>query len=567
MTEKTPDDVFKLAKDEKVEYVDVRFCDLPGIMQHFTIPASAFDKSVFDDGLAFDGSSIRGFQSIHESDMLLLPDPETARIDPFRAAKTLNINFFVHDPFTLEPYSRDPRNIARKAENYLISTGIADTAYFGAEAEFYIFDSVSFDSRANGSFYEVDAISGWWNTGAATEADGSPNRGYKVRHKGGYFPVAPNDQYVDLRDKMLTNLINSGFILEKGHHEVGSGGQAEINYQFNSLLHAADDMQLYKYIIKNTAWQNGKTVTFMPKPLFGDNGSGMHCHQSLWKDGAPLMYDETGYAGLSDTARHYIGGLLHHAPSLLAFTNPTVNSYKRLVPGYEAPINLVYSQRNRSACVRIPITGSNPKAKRLEFRSPDSSGNPYLAFSAMLMAGLDGIKNKIEPQAPVDKDLYELPPEEAASIPQTPTQLSDVIDRLEADHEYLTEGGVFTNDLIETWISFKRENEIEPVNIRPHPYEFALYYDVLRTLRSPGVEGAACRCQGGRRGFSMGDVAGNGAPTTAAKSPFKNVQGRFQPGATTRLAIISRPPSGLSFTCAETQATSSPRRVVAAGSG
>lgn len=312
----------------------------------------------------------------------------------------------------------------------------------------------------------------------AREADGSPNRGYKVRHKGGYFPVAPNDQYVDLRDKMLTNLINSGFILEKGHHEVGSGGQAEINYQFNSLLHAADDMQLYKYIIKNTAWQNGKTVTFMPKPLFGDNGSGMHCHQSLWKDGAPLMYDETGYAGLSDTARHYIGGLLHHAPSLLAFTNPTVNSYKRLVPGYEAPINLVYSQRNRSACVRIPITGSNPKAKRLEFRSPDSSGNPYLAFSAMLMAGLDGIKNKIEPQAPVDKDLYELPPEEAASIPQTPTQLSDVIDRLEADHEYLTEGGVFTNDLIETWISFKRENEIEPVNIRPHPYEFALYYDV-----------------------------------------------------------------------------------------
>lgn len=290
--------------------------------------------------------------------------------------------------------------------------------------------------------------------------------------------MAPNDQYVDLRDKMLTNLINSGFILEKGHHEVGSGGQAEINYQFNSLLHAADDMQLYKYIIKNTAWQNGKTVTFMPKPLFGDNGSGMHCHQSLWKDGAPLMYDETGYAGLSDTARHYIGGLLHHAPSLLAFTNPTVNSYKRLVPGYEAPINLVYSQRNRSACVRIPITGSNPKAKRLEFRSPDSSGNPYLAFSAMLMAGLDGIKNKIEPQAPVDKDLYELPPEEAASIPQTPTQLSDVIDRLEADHEYLTEGGVFTNDLIETWISFKRENEIEPVNIRPHPYEFALYYDV-----------------------------------------------------------------------------------------
>jgi glutamine synthetase len=478
VTDMTPDDVFKLAKDEEVQYVDVRFCDLPGVMQHFTIPAAALDEDLFEGGVAFDGSSIRGFQAIHESDMVLLPDPGTARIDPFREAKTLNLNFFVHDPFTLEPYSRDPRNIARKAESYLASTGIADTAYFGAEAEFYIFDSVSFDSTANGSFYEVDAISGWWNTGSATETDGSPNRGYKVRHKGGYFPVAPNDHYVDLRDKMLTNLINAGFILEKGHHEVGSGGQAEINYQFNSLLHAADDMQLYKYIVKNTAWQNGKTVTFMPKPLFGDNGSGMHCHQSLWKDGSPLMYDETGYAGLSDTARHYIGGLLHHAPSLLAFTNPTVNSYKRLVPGYEAPINLVYSQRNRSACVRIPITGSNPKAKRLEFRSPDSSGNPYLAFSAMLMAGLDGIKNKIEPQAPVDKDLYELPPEEAANIPQTPVQLSAVIDRLEEDHEYLTEGGVFTPDLIETWISFKRENEILPVQIRPHPYEFALYYDV-----------------------------------------------------------------------------------------
>ncbi|WP_264992485.1 type I glutamate--ammonia ligase, partial [Mycobacterium montefiorense] len=364
------------------------------------------------------------------------------------------------------------------AENYLISTGVADTAYFGAEAEFYIFDSVSFDSRTNGSFYEVDAISGWWNTGEPTENDGTPNRGYKVRPKGGYFPVAPVDHYVDLRDKMLQNLITAGFSLEKGHHEVGTGGQAEINYKFNTLLHAADDMQLYKYIVKNTAWQNGKTVTFMPKPLFGDNGSGMHCHQSLWKDGSPLMYDETGYAGLSDTARHYIGGLLHHAPSLLAFTNPTTNSYKRLVPGFEAPINLVYSQRNRSACVRIPITGSNPKGKRLEFRCPDSSGNPYLAFAAMLMAGLDGIKNKIEPQSPVDKDLYELPPEEAANIPQAPTQLSAVIDRLEEDHEYLTEGGVFTPDLIETWINFKRESEILPVQIRPHPYEFALYYDV-----------------------------------------------------------------------------------------
>ena len=327
MTDKTPDDIFKLAKDEKIEYIDVRFCDLPGAMQHFTIPIYAFDETVFEDGLAFDGSSIRGFQSIHESDMLLLPDAETAFIDPFRAARTLNVNFFVHDPFTLESYSRDPRNVARKAENYLISTGIADTCYFGPEAEFYIFDSVSFDSRINGSFYEVDATSGWWNTGEPTEPDGSPNLGYKVRPKGGYFPVAPTDHYVDLRDTMLTHLTNAGFSLEKGHHEVGTGGQAEINYKFNTLLHAADDLQTYKYIVKQTAWQAGKSATFMPKPLFGDNGSGMHCHQSLWKDGNPLMYDETGYAGLSDTARHYIGGLLYHAPSLLAFTNPTVNSY------------------------------------------------------------------------------------------------------------------------------------------------------------------------------------------------------------------------------------------------
>ena len=475
---KTADDIFKLIKDQKVEYVDIRFCDLPGVVQHFSIPASAFDDSVFEDGLAFDGSSVRGFQSIHESDMMLLPDPETAIIDPFRAAKTLNLNFFVHDPFTREPYSRDPRNVARKAENYLASTGIADTAYFGPEAEFYIFDSVAFDSSMNGTFYEVDSESGWWNSGEPYEADGSPNRGYKVRPKGGYFPVAPYDHYVDLRDEMSTNLINAGFTLERGHHEVGTAGQAEINYKFNTLLHAADDLLLFKYIIKNTAWQNGKTVTFMPKPLFGDNGSGMHVHQSLWKDGKPLFHDESGYAGLSDTARHYIGGILHHAPSLLAFTNPTVNSYKRLVPGYEAPINLVYSQRNRSACVRIPITGNNPKAKRLEFRCPDSSGNPYLAFAAMMMAGLDGVKKKIEPMAPIDKDLYELPPDEAANIPQAPTSLAAVIDRLEADHDYLTEGGVFTSDLIETWISYKRENEILPIQIRPHPYEFSLYYDV-----------------------------------------------------------------------------------------
>ncbi len=473
----TAEEVIKYIADEDIEYVDIRFTDLPGIQQHFSIAAKAFTKDTLEDGLAFDGSSVRGFQSIHESDMMLLPDYGTVQIDPFRRAKTLNMDFFVHDPYTRESYSRDPRNVARKAEEYLVSTGIADTAYFGPEAEFYIFDSVRYDSQMNGAFYELDSSSGAWNTGAEAEIDGSPNLGYKVRPKGGYFPVAPYDHYVDLRDAISTNLQNAGFELERGHHEVGTGGQQEINYKFNTMLRAADDLQLFKYIVKNTAWQHGKSATFMPKPLFGDNGSGMHVHQSLWKDGKPLFYDEKGYAGLSDLARHYIGGILHHAPSLLAFTNPTINSYHRLVPGYEAPINLVYSGRNRSAAVRIPTTGNNPKAKRLEFRAPDASGNPYLSFAAQMMAGLDGIKNKIEPLAPVDKDLYELPPEEAKNIPQAPTSLPAVSDRLEQDHEYLTAGGVFTTDLIETWISLKRESEIAPVNLRPHPYEFQLYYD------------------------------------------------------------------------------------------
>ena len=469
------DDALKFIRDEDVEFVDVRFCDLPGIMQHFTVPAQSFTADTFEDGLMFDGSSVRGFQAIHESDMLLLPDPATARLDPFRESKTLNVNFFVHDAVTREPYSRDPRNIARKAEQYLNESGIADTAYFGPEAEFYIFDSVRFDSLPNATFYEIDSISGWWNTGV-DEPGG--NKGYKVKYKSGYFPVPPTDHYADLRNAIMTNLIAAGFTIERGHHEVGTAGQAEINYRFNTMLHAADDLQLFKYIVKNTAWAAGRTATFMPKPLLGDNGSGMHTHQSLWKDGEPLFHDESGYGGLSDTARHYIGGLLHHAPSLLAFTNPTVNSYHRLVPGFEAPVNLVYSQRNRSACVRIPITGNNPKAKRLEFRCPDSSGNPYLAFAAQLMAGMDGIKNKIEPPAPIDKDLYELPPEEARDVPQVPSSLSAVIDRLEEDHEYLVEGGVFTEDLVETWIALKREQEIDPIRLRPHPYEFALYYDV-----------------------------------------------------------------------------------------
>jgi glutamine synthetase len=469
------EEVLGFIASENIEFVDIRFCDLPGTMQHFTVPASAFTDSVFTDGLMFDGSSIRGFQQIHESDMLLLPDPTTAYVDPFRLRKTLNITFFVHDPLTGAPYTRDPRNIARKAQEYLKGTGIGDTAYFGPEAEFYIFDSARFSSAPNEAYYYIDSIEGAWNTGREEEGG---NLAYKPRYKGGYFPVPPSDHYTDLRSEMVAKLIQVGIETEMQHHEVGTAGQAEIDVRFDSLLTMADKLMTYKYIIKSTARAAGKTVTFMPKPLFGDNGNGMHCHQSIWKDGSPLFYDEVGYAGLSDMARFYIGGLLKHAPSLLAFTNPTVNSYHRLVPGYEAPVNLVYSQRNRSACARIPITGTNPKAKRVEFRVPDPSCNPYIAFAAMLMAGLDGIKNKIEPPEPVDKDLYELAPDEAASIPQVPGSLGEVLDNLEADHDFLTAGGVFTPDLIETWIDYKRTNEIEPIALRPHPHEFELYYDI-----------------------------------------------------------------------------------------
>jgi glutamine synthetase len=468
------EELLRYLKDEDVKFVDVRFCDLPGVMQHFTLPVESFDDSVFSDGLAFDGSSIRGFQAIHESDMLLLPDVASAFVDPFRIAKTVALNFFIHDPFTREAYSRDPRNVAKKAEAYLASSGIADTAYFGAEAEFYIFDSIRHSTQANEAFYHIDSIEGWWNSG---KEEPGGNRGYKTAYKGGYFPVPPVDHYADLRDEMVTKLIGAGFTVERAHHEVGTAGQAEINYKFSTLLHSGDQVQLFKYMIKNTAWNAGKTATFMPKPLFGDNGSGMHTHQSLWANGEPLFYDETGYGGLSDTARWYIGGLLNHAPSLLAFTNPTVNSYRRLVPGFEAPVNLVYSARNRSACTRIPVTGTNPKAKRVEFRVPDPSSNPYLAFSAMLLAGLDGIKNKIEPPAPIDKDLYDLPPEEVANVKTVPASLDAVLDKLESDHEYLTAGGVFTEDLIETWIDYKRTNEVDAVRLRPTPHEFAMYYD------------------------------------------------------------------------------------------
>ena len=469
------DEVMAFVRDNDVKFIDIRFCDLPGIMQHFNVPADSVDADFFVNGQMFDGSSIRGFQAIHESDMKLVPDVATAYLDPFRAEKTLVMNFSIRDPFTDEPYSRDPRQVAAKAEAYLASTGIADTAYFGAEAEFYVFDDVRFETKQNAGYYYIDSIEGAWNSGREEEGG---NRGYKTRYKGGYFPVPPVDHYADLRDQMSSTLMQVGLEVERAHHEVGTAGQAEINYKFNTLLHAADQVMLFKYVIKNTAWAAGKTATFMPKPLFGDNGSGMHCHQSLWKDGEPLFYDELGYAGLSDTARWYIGGLLAHAPAVLAFTNPTMNSFHRLVPGFEAPVNLVYSQRNRSACIRIPITGSNAKAKRIEFRVPDPSSNPYLAFSAMLMAGLDGIKNKTEPVAPVDKDLYELPPDEAADIPQVPSSLEGVLNALEDDHDFLTEGNVFTPDLIETWVEYKRANEIDPIRLRPHPHEFEMYYDI-----------------------------------------------------------------------------------------
>jgi glutamine synthetase len=474
---KSSSEIFDFIKKNDIKLVDVRFIDLPGIQHHFNVPVESFDEAVFTDGLMFDGSSIRGFQAIHESDMKLLPVPESAFVDPFRKEKTLVILFSVHNPVDNTPYSRDPRGVVSKAVNYLKSTGIADTAFFAPEAEFYVFDEVNFSTSQNASHHFIDSIEGAWNTGAALEADGTANRGYKTRYKGGYFPVSPTDQLADIRDEMVMALGKVGLLVERSHHEVGTAGQMEINYRFSDILSAGDDVMKFKYVIKNVAWENGKTATFMPKPLFGDNGSGMHVHQSLWKDGKPLFFGD-GYGDLSDVARWYIGGLLKHAPSLLAFTNPTVNSYHRLVPGYEAPVNLVYSARNRSACIRIPITGSNPKAKRIEFRCPDPSSNPYLAFAAMLMAGLDGIQNKIEPPKPVDKDLYELEGAEAAAIPQVPGSLSEVLDNLEKDHEYLTKGGVFTKDLIETWIAYKRSAEVDYVRLRPHPAEFELYYDI-----------------------------------------------------------------------------------------
>ena len=467
------EELVNFISDNDVKFVDVRFCDLPGVVQHFNLPAASYGIEEITEGLLFDGSSITGFQGIHESDMKLLADVTSAYIDPFREAKTLVITHSIVDPFTDEPYSRDPRQVAAKAESYLESTGIADTVFFGAEAEFYLFDSIRYENTPGSSFYKIGSQEAAWDMG--TDEPGG-NQGYKTPFKGGYFPVSPQDQYADIRDQMSLTLEQIGFEMERAHHEVGTAGQQEINYKFKTLQHAGDQLLDFKYVIKNTAFELGKSATFMPKPLFDDNGSGMHCHQSLWKNGEPLFYDENGYGGLSDLARWYIGGLIEHAGAVLAFTNPTINSYRRLVPGYEAPVNLVYSARNRSAAIRIPVTGSSPKAKRLEFRVPDPSSNPYLAFSAQLMAGLDGIRNRIEPPEPIDKDLYELPPEEAKDIKLVPGTLDEALNELEKDQDFLTAGDVFTPDLIETWIRIKRENELDVARLRPTPTEFELYY-------------------------------------------------------------------------------------------
>jgi glutamine synthetase len=470
----SPDDVIRMAENAGAQVVDVRFTDLPGTWQHFSLPVKELKSGVFTDGLGFDGSSIRGFQAINESDMLLLPDPASAFMDPCLEVPTLALVCDIADPVTGERYTRDPRFIARKAEEHVVKSGIATTTYWGPEAEFYIFNSVRFDQNAHEGFYHIDAEEGIWNSG---RNGGSPNLGHRPRHKEGYFPVPPVDKLQDLRSRIMLALERAGIDVEVHHHEVGTAGQTEIDMRFGTLVRMADQLMMYKYIVKNVCAAHGYTATFMPKPMFGDNGSGMHVHQSLWKDGTNLFYSPDGYGLLSEMARFYIGGLIKHAPALLAICAPTTNSYRRLVPGYEAPINLIYSQRNRSAICRIPVYSRSPKAKRIEFRAPDASSNPYLAFAAMLMAGLDGVRNRIEPPAPIDKDLYELEPHERRFVKNTPGALSEVLDALEQDHAFLLDGGVFTPDVIDTWIRFKREREVSPVALRPHPYEFFLYYD------------------------------------------------------------------------------------------
>ena len=468
----TPQEVLKMIQDQKIQMIDLKFIDMPGIWQHLTMFQGEIDESSFTDGVPFDGSSIRGWKAINESDMSMVLDPNTAWIDPFMQEPTLSIVCSIKEPRTGEWYDRCPRVIAQKAIDYLVASGAGDTAFFGPEAEFFIFDDVRFDQTQNSGYYYVDSVEGRWNSGK----DEGPNLGYKPNYKSGYFPVAPTDTSQDMRTEMLLTMLECGVPIEKHHHEVATGGQCELGFRFGKLIEAADWLMTYKYVIKNVAKKYDKSVTFMPKPVFQDNGSGMHTHQSIWRDGKPLFAGDK-YAGMSEMGLHYIGGILKHAPALLAFTNPSTNSYKRLVPGYEAPVNLAYSQGNRSASVRIPLAGDNPKAKRLEFRCPDATCNPYLAFAAMLCAGLDGIKNKIDPGEPLDKNIYELSPEELAKVPSTPGSLDLALEALEKDHDFLIEGGVFTKDFVENWISYKLDTEVNPMRLRPHPYEFSLYYD------------------------------------------------------------------------------------------
>ena len=469
----TPKELITFVKENDVDFIDLRFIDLPGVWQHFSIPAHELTEDVFEEGAGFDGSSIRGFQGIQESDMLLFPDADAHFMDPFTKVPTLNVICDIGDPVTRERYTKDPRYVSQKAENYLKSTGIGDTIYFGPEAEFFIFDDIRFNQTYNEGFYYIDSEEGFWNSGK----EENPNLGYKPRYKEGYFPVPPMDSLQDARSEMVMEMEKAGIEIEVHHHEVGTAGQAEIDMRFDTMTKMADKLITYKYIVKNVAKRYGKTATFMPKPIFEDNGSGMHCHQSIWKDGKNTFFGQ-GYAGLSDEARWYIGGLLEHAPALCAFISPTTSSYRRLVPGYEAPIYLVYSQRNRSAACRIPMYSSSEKAKRVEFRTPDPSCNGYLAFAAMLMAGLDGIQNKIEPPEPLDKNIYDLSPEDTGEIRGVPASLDEALDNLEKGGDFLVKGGVFTEDLIESWLEYKREVEVDGMRLRPHPYEFALYYDI-----------------------------------------------------------------------------------------
>jgi len=466
----TPKDAIELGKKHGAEMVDLRFIDLPGTWQHTSVPFKRLDDEAFEDGFGFDGSSIRGYAPINASDMLVIPEASTAQMDPFTKHPTLVLLCNIVDPITREPYGRDPRYIAKKAESYLKQTGIADTCFVGPEAEFFVFDSVQYDFKGHAQFAQVDSQEAHWNTG-----DG-PNQGYKVRPKEGYFPVMPTDSLMDLRTDMVKKMFECGLDVEVSHHEVATAGQCEIDFRFSPLVSMADQLCWFKYIVKNVAFQAGKTATFMPKPIFGDNGSGMHCHQSLWKDGKPLFAGDQ-YAGMSEMAMHYIAGIIKHAKALCALTNPTTNSYRRLVPGYEAPVNLAYSSRNRSAAIRIPMYSSSPKARRIEVRFPDPAANPYLAFSALMMAGLDGIQRKLDPGDPLDKDIYSLSPEELKGVPTVPSSLDEALRALEEDHEFLLKGDVFTKDLLEEWVSYKRAKEVDPVRLRPTPYEFALYYD------------------------------------------------------------------------------------------